>query len=993
MSLLGKLITFTTANSIDGSMRTTAMRTIITTFENVQPHSQSPSPSQAAYGPISKTLVPYLFGTALKQAPSAFDPNVLDVTIDLVRVFGQFINETDLSSLLKSLSNIVNDELMPVLTRKKAVNAIAILATRLPDRQLTPFMTKSAETLRSPRCPIRTRRFVITLFGSLSRSLHHKMAPFAKTITPLILDTLSVAAHQASLDQLAESGSPDEEVEEVFEASLTAMEELVSCLGKELKAFIPDLVDAALRFLKYDPNVAVDEDADAEMVDALDEDMPEDNDHDFENEEDLDYEGEGNESDDDDSSWKIRRCAIKILKAAITSKGEADLIDLVVLYQKIAPALLRRFVEREESVRLEVIDTLAQLIRQTEGEHFPLQNGTSVHDGQAAISTRSRKRRRDSGDINVTTSQSVIFGGPGIDSPALSPSPTSGPRAELAQLTPKIVQSAQEILKQRQPSTKIASISLLRDLAITQPGALSASLQGLTESLTSALQSSGPSTHLSTLSSNANASGGLRVETLRLLTVICDNHSSRIVAPSIEGMVKSVVAAAKDRMARVAIEAINTLESITKAFTPPRSAGTDRAYYKSVDTVCDAFFDLARQTDADLEVRQHAIVALGVMVARAATNGKIRILPQGKTLSALGLLAERVRNETTRVAAIQAIAAFAGVISSQEEVQDAWIADVLVELSNQLRKADRLLRDTSLLAIKSITLNNSLGARLNANTARMLTQALLPLVNGDELNNSVVALTVLAKLAHFHVREVANNEVLRQVSELTRRALSGPALDAVANFAKSIGEQRCGQTLMSNLLQQGTRGDPSVIGRVIGTLLVYGSGTVGVSMEDFAKELDIGDDARVCLALSILGEAGLLYGPSAPTILQPNIFVKYLKSRSDQISRAAAVAMGRAAVGNKALYLPTITQFAGEKNGMKYLSLHALREVLVCANRTEVDITADVAVIWDAVMIASSSQDNQVLGAECLGRLVLADPVRFLPQLQVSHMHKAPFPW
>ena len=66
-------------------------------------------------------------------------------------------------------------------------------------------------------------------------------------------------------------------------------------------------------------------------------------------------------SDDDDMSWKVRRSSSKVLAAIVGTRHEL----LSQLYQSVAPALVNRFKEREESVRVDVLQTFIVLLRQT----------------------------------------------------------------------------------------------------------------------------------------------------------------------------------------------------------------------------------------------------------------------------------------------------------------------------------------------------------------------------------------------------------------------------------------------------------------------------------------------------------------------------------------------------------------------------------------------------------------------------------------------------
>lgn len=66
-------------------------------------------------------------------------------------------------------------------------------------------------------------------------------------------------------------------------------------------------------------------------------------------------------SDDDDMSWKVRRTSAKLLSAIIGTRQDL----LGQLYTSVAPSLINRFKEREETVRVEILQTFITLLRQT----------------------------------------------------------------------------------------------------------------------------------------------------------------------------------------------------------------------------------------------------------------------------------------------------------------------------------------------------------------------------------------------------------------------------------------------------------------------------------------------------------------------------------------------------------------------------------------------------------------------------------------------------
>lgn len=64
--------------------------------------------------------------------------------------------------------------------------------------------------------------------------------------------------------------------------------------------------------------------------------------------------------DDDDMSWKVRRSSSKLLCAII----ETRLDMLQQMYELVAPVLISRFKEREDTVRIDVLQTFIALLRQ-----------------------------------------------------------------------------------------------------------------------------------------------------------------------------------------------------------------------------------------------------------------------------------------------------------------------------------------------------------------------------------------------------------------------------------------------------------------------------------------------------------------------------------------------------------------------------------------------------------------------------------------------------
>lgn len=119
------------------------------------------------------------------------------------------------------------------------------------------------------------------------------------------------------------------------------------CPGGFPKQTISDLLKNALNLACYDPNYLYNED-DSEMADAGDND---DWGSDFDDD-------QQNMEDDDDTSWKVRRGAFRIIQSIILTRPElrSDLIDNCTV------KLADRFKERIDDVKCELLEAFRLLV-------------------------------------------------------------------------------------------------------------------------------------------------------------------------------------------------------------------------------------------------------------------------------------------------------------------------------------------------------------------------------------------------------------------------------------------------------------------------------------------------------------------------------------------------------------------------------------------------------------------------------------------------------
>lgn len=257
-------------------------------------------------------------------------------------------------------------------------------------------------------------------------------------------------------------------------------------------------------------------------------------------------------SDDEDTSYKIRRSATKLLSAVVGTRPEL----LVSLYKEVSPILISRFGDREETVRLEVWATYVILLNQT-----------AVYGGlpQSKDDSPRGKRKRDGETMDVEETPYTILK---TQVPNLS-------KALLNQIkSPKTP-----------PATLQAGFSLLHALLTVLPGSLSTQVP-LVVSTSKQILSQVPSTSTSTL----------HLTCLSFLALFFATHSPTTFSGSLTGLTPVLLQSLTERHPRVASESFRVFSALLNALKPIK-------YSEWVDQVYDQAVYRLTSHDTDAEVR------------------------------------------------------------------------------------------------------------------------------------------------------------------------------------------------------------------------------------------------------------------------------------------------------------------------------------------------------------------------------------------------------
>ncbi|KAL3213225.1 hypothetical protein MRX96_035569 [Rhipicephalus microplus] len=229
----------------------------------------------------------------------------------------------------------IQEALLPQLAsprlavRKRSITAIGYLVMSCSQGLFNKLMDTLLEELAKNTSTSTTRTY-IQCIGTISRQAGHRMGDHLERLMPLMVEYCKV------------------EDDELREHCLQGFESLLRRCPKELVPHVPTIMKICL--------------------------------------EDSQGESEDEYSDDDDMSWKVRRAAAKCLEAVIATRHEM----LPEFYRVVSPALIARFKEREENVKVDILQAYIALLRQTR----PLVTPCVVRGLQRPLRERALKTRQ-----------------------------------------------------------------------------------------------------------------------------------------------------------------------------------------------------------------------------------------------------------------------------------------------------------------------------------------------------------------------------------------------------------------------------------------------------------------------------------------------------------------------------------------------------------------------------------------------------------------------
>lgn len=712
--------------------------------------------------------------------------------------------------------------------------------------------------------------------------------------------------------------------DELREYCLQAFESFVRRCPKEVSPFIPEITDICLKYVCHDPNYNYDDDEEAMDTEA-DEEEEEDSDDEY--------------SDDDDMSWKVRRAAAKCIEAVISTRHEM----LAEFYRSVSPALITRFKEREENVKNDIFHAYISLLRQTRPA------ATSASDSM------------DSEEGPVLMLQSQI---------------------------PDIVRAIHKQLREKSIKTRQGCFSLLTELVLVVPGALTDHLGALVPGVQYSL-------------GDKNSSSNMKIDTLSFLNTLLVHHNPTVFHPHMKILVQPIVNAVGDPFYKITSEALLVTQQLVKVLRPLELSNVRFDYKPYVKDLYVCTLKRLKAADIDQEVKERAISCMGQIVTNL-----------GDSLSAemsecLPLFLERLKNEITRLTTVKALTLIA---SSPLKID---IRSILTEgvpiLASFLRKNQRALKLSTLQCLDVLVKNY--GSSLNTAMINDMMKEMPPLISENDLHVSQLTLNLLTSISAIHKSSMVSvtTEILPQILILVQSPLlQGGALHALLDFIQAVVRLGLNKLSFKDLLQMlitpiyspSGGHQPAVpsfsihrqafhsIAKCVAALTVMSPGEATNVVTQFVSDIKNpkSSDSVVLFALLALGEIGKHIDLSSHGEIQ-NVILDSFASPNEEVKSAASYALGNVSVGNLPKFLPFVLQEIENQPKRQYLLLHSLKEIISCesSSQTGVEILKSyIQTIWTMLFHNCECQEEGTRNvvAECMGKLTLIDPSTLLGNLK-----------
>ncbi|KAI8908304.1 armadillo-type protein [Gorgonomyces haynaldii] len=823
----------------------------------------------------SQQLLQYLVPQLVQLLSQNASLDIIDILTQILVDFKDFWKRSQPAiqmSLLKELLVLLEHQ-RPVV-RKRVIQCLGALANVGSDQTQNDLVNALLIKLKDTSDDSLAIQTLVSCFSILCKSNVSKLNPFMGQILKSTIGFLEIDDDDCKEQCL--------QALEVFSTnSFSAFDELC-----------PQIIDLAIEYCQYDPNY---------------------NDDDMELDEDSDEE---DFSDNEDVSWKVRRASCKLLQSLFTfhPKYAHTFVNVV------CPFLIKRFNERQENVKMDMMNTLAILIQQVVLAK--------------PVSTSKRQKRNDG-----------------------SASPFSDQIDEsLQKQLPTIVKAIVKQFSTKSEQTIHALFHLLQQLAKTSP------LLSQFDVIYPVIEQS--------LSQTKKTN--LKLDCLEFLIIFIHGLE---YTQALKKLVPLIIGCCQDQFYRVSAEAFAIVSQLIKIMRPE----SEMAHLdQEAELLGLQLFETTWSTvssNQDAEVRNQSLLSLGVIVKHIGN-----LIPEQRLQSEIvPFLVDKISNETTRLTGLQVIQEIGASPLTSEQVKNSLKqSNVVQEIAQLLILSHQPTRLHALQALEALIKMTDLEDAVY----ETILQHLIPVLNSQRSDVQLMprlfslCCSILKRRSFPIIKKDLIPCLVDIVKQVPHMVSGGAGLDNLVELMRLLSlnndQTNVYELGILKLLDIKEKESVTVAAKCIGAF-------TGPLVKDLVQKLVKGAQESQTLFILALGELG--YHKEHQQLIPPlnDLIFSLFQSQSEDVKNAGAYCLGRVACGN-AQYLNLIVDSIRSKN-YEYLSLLALKETLTLVTDLKQYSQDLFKILFERAAVETEEGTRNVI-AECLGNLAIGEPRQFLPLLQ-----------
>jgi len=744
---------------------------------------------------------------------------------------------------------------------------------------------------------------------------------------------------------------------ELLENTLQAFEAIVQqCPSRfsledvwENKQYGRKIFNIALRLIQYDPlyNYEV-----SDIMDEIEEGDDEDDGLGWDDDGDGDWDDDDDnlvveeEDDADDTSWKVRVAATKCMNGLIRSKAQS--IHLVA--NDLMKVLLKQFREHDPNVKNEVFGAFRELLM-----------ATAVSESSA----------------NAVTGQQME------ESDPLALPPMMRLKTSVEVVDEYVTIIMEQIIKQLETDnvkTKTGILGVLRELVLVRQATRShrckkASPLGLSPYFPDLIPQL------------ANCMGHndilLRQKSLRVLYLIISLHESIYIRPIIPLIcpVLEKCTSTNTYNTRVKTQALIVISQLVKVMRNPEDANSyNKEFDQYLNSLFDAAFGQLKIKDIEQEVKQAAIAAAADCLAYFGDA-----LDPEAVKDTLGILLERLDNEITQDAALQA---FTTIASSPLRLDLSKVAaKIISNVDYSISKQSQGLRHQTMLTLIALLKNPAV--KLTPEVLPKLIKDCSKYIVDEDLHFCHLVLdfiVVSMKVNGNSVAAVTNYTLPYCFKLCTSPLIQGQALRSLKTLFRTyqnIGKgnymsyPRLKQNLLDVCRKDLAKQSFSAISQCVAYVSMEVDGkTIDSSINQLRGNINSHQPQVSQISLLCIGEIGNFRNLRQHKGLLVDVFGAF-KSPSEVVKWAASFALGRMASGSLDTFLPRVLELIDTNQDNAYLLLNSLKEIIMAHSEDEKsnELLKYVQKAVPLLMKSAESDDEGVrtMVAECIGKFACID--------------------